>query len=64
VIDVRFIQSWSLLGVVENCPSSIDIGEEYRFLARESSHEDVVSTIACAIETTIDASAVLCGVST
>jgi hypothetical protein len=27
------------------------IREEYRFLARESSHEDVVSTIACAVET-------------
>jgi hypothetical protein len=38
--------------------------EEYRFLARESLHEDVISTIAYAEETTINASAVLCGVST
>jgi hypothetical protein len=42
----------------------MDIREEYRFLARESLHEDVVSTIACAVETTYDAFAVLCGVST
>jgi hypothetical protein len=42
----------------------MDIREEYRFLTRESLHEDVVSTIACAVETTIHASAVLCGVST
>ena len=43
----------------------MDMREEHRFLARESSsHEDVVSTIPCTVETTIDASAVLCGVST
>jgi hypothetical protein len=34
------------------------------FLARGSSDEDVVSTVACAVETTIDASAVVCGGST
>jgi hypothetical protein len=42
----------------------MDIMEEYHFLARESLHEDVVSTIGCAVETTIDAFTVLCGVST
>jgi hypothetical protein len=61
VRDVRFIQSWSLLGVVENCQSSVNIREEYCFLARESSDEDVVSTVACAVETTINACAVMCG---
>jgi hypothetical protein len=64
VRDVRLIQSWSLLGVVKSCQSSMDIREEYRFLARESLHEDVVFSIPCAVETTIDASAVLCVVST
>ena len=49
---------------VKNCQSSINIREEYCFLARESSDEDFVSTVACAVETTINASAVLCGVST
>ena len=34
------------------------------FVARESSDEDIVSTVACAVETTIDASVVLCGGST
>ena len=36
------------------------IKHERGFLARESSDEDVVSTVACAVETTIDASAVFC----
>ena len=35
VRDVHFIQAWSLLGVVKNCQTSMDIREEYRFLARE-----------------------------
>jgi hypothetical protein len=63
---VHLIQSCtSLLGVMcQNCQSSINIREEFCFLARESSDEYVVSTIACAVETTIDACAVLCGVST
>jgi hypothetical protein len=64
VRDVRFIESCSLLGIVKTCQSSIDIREAYHFLATESSDEDVVSTIACAVETTIDVSALLCGVST
>jgi hypothetical protein len=64
VRDVRFIQSWSLRGVAKKWQSSTDIREEYSFLARESLHEDVVSTIAHTVETMIDAFAVLYGVST
>ena len=46
--------------------STVTAGIEHErgFLARESSDEDVVSTVACAVETTIDDSAVLCGGST
>ena len=40
------------------------IEDERGFLARESSDEDVVSTVAGAVETTINNSAVLCGGST
>ena len=59
------IQSCRLVGRVDkNCQSSINIREAYCFLARESSDEDVVYTIACAVETTIDASPVLSGAST
>jgi hypothetical protein len=47
---------------VVNHPSTSN-REEYRFLARESSDEDVLSTVACAVETMIDAFAVMCGVS-
>jgi hypothetical protein len=62
---MHFIQSCSLLGVIyQKVQSSINIRGDYHLLARESSDENVVSTVACAVEMTIDACTMLCGVST
>jgi hypothetical protein len=48
------IQSCSLLGVIrQKLP-----------ILNQHQDEDVVSTVACTVETTIDACAMLCGVST